>query len=56
MPFEELLSCLLMAALCVLLVVKAMGYRKENRRGLMASFMIFSIVCLITLIIKIPVH
>ncbi|TWM29474.1 hypothetical protein CHCC14821_2392 [Bacillus paralicheniformis] len=30
-----------------------MGYRKENRRGLMASFMIFGIVCLITLIIKI---
>ncbi|MEC0700584.1 hypothetical protein [Bacillus haynesii] len=25
MPFEELLSCLLMAALCVLLFVKAMG-------------------------------
>ena len=53
MPFEKLLSCLLMAALCVLLFIKAMGCRKENRRGSLAFFMMFSIVCLTTLIIKI---
>ncbi|WP_185955491.1 hypothetical protein [Bacillus licheniformis] len=33
MPFEELLSCLLMAALCVLLFIKSNGLpqRKQKR-------------------------